>query len=101
MLQFFHGTNIPFMKYRRMAYFFSGALVLATALWLVVKGPRYGVDFTGGTLLTLRTSQVIHADEMRNALDAAGLKGFELQQGSGADATQYMLRIPTTEQKDV
>ena len=50
----------------RIAYLVSGALVLATIAWLVVnRGPRYGVDFTGGTLLQIRTSEVLPADQVR------------------------------------
>jgi len=48
------------MQYRRFAYMFSGAFVLATVVWLVVHGgPKYSVDFTGGTLLQIRTSRVV------------------------------------------
>jgi len=54
MLQILHGTNFPFMKYRRIAYFLSGAILLATFGWLFAKGPRYSVDFTGGTLIQFR-----------------------------------------------
>ena len=81
MIQLLIGTNFPFMQYRRSAYMFSGAVVLATIVWLVANGgPRYSVDFTGGTLLQVRLSQVHPADHVRSALDAAGLKGAELQQ---------------------
>jgi preprotein translocase SecF subunit len=60
-------------------------------------GPKYGVDFTGGTLLQLRTSRVLPADQMRAALDGAGLAGYELQQGKEADQDQYMLRLKPSE----
>jgi len=47
MMQILHDTNIPFMKYRKWMYLFSGLVVLATVGWLVVhRGPRYSVDFT-------------------------------------------------------
>jgi preprotein translocase subunit SecF len=72
MLQLLVNTNIPFMKYRRFAYVFSAAIIVATIAWLIVKGPRYSVDFTGGELLQIRTSQVLPADGVRQALDGAG-----------------------------
>jgi preprotein translocase SecF subunit len=94
MLQFLVGTSFPFMKYRKFAYLFSGALMLATVVWLVLHGgPRYGVDFTGGTLLQVRMSRVLHADEVRSALDAAGLHGTELQQMTGQNANEFMIRV--------
>ena len=93
MMQLLVGTNIPFMKYRRFAYMFSGALVLATAVWLVMHGgPRYSVDFSGGELLQVRASRTLQADEMRKALDADGLTGYELQQMSGSNSDEFMIR---------
>src|SRR5262245_22279308 len=94
MLQMLIGTNIPFMRYRRAAYLFSGALILATAIWLIVhRGPHYGVDFTGGTLLQLRASRELLADDVRHALDGAGFHGAELQQMTGQNRNEYLVRI--------
>jgi len=94
MLQILHGTNIPFMRYRRITYLFSGALILATAVWLVMHGgPRYSVDFTGGNLLQVRLSQTVPADQVRSALDAAGMRGFELQQLTGEQKNEFMVRL--------
>ena len=94
MLQLLINTNLPFMKYRRYTYVFSGTLVLATAVWLIAHGgPRYGVDFTGGTLLQVRTSQLLSADQVRRALDDAGLRGIELQQMTGENRDEYLLRM--------
>ena len=94
MFQLLIGTNIPFMRFRRIAYVFSGSLILATIVWLVVHGgPRYGVDFMGGTLLQIRTSRVLPADQVRKALDAAGFHGIELQQMAGENRDEYLLRM--------
>ena len=95
MLQMLIGTNIPFMRYRRWAYLFSAVLVAATIVWLVAHGgPYYSVDFTGGTVLQIRTSQVLAADQVRRALDGAGFRGFELQQMAGAESRgEYLLRF--------
>jgi preprotein translocase SecF subunit len=102
MFEILHGTNIAFMRYRRYAYLFSGALVLATAVWLVVHGgPRYSVDFTGGTLLQIRLSQEMSADQMRRALDNAGYHGVELQQMTGENRNEYLLRMKAGGQGDL
>ena len=94
MRQLLIGTNIPFMRYRRISYVFSGTLILATAVWLIVHGgPRYSVDFTGGTLLQIRTSQVLPADQVRQALDAGGFRGIELQQMAGQNRDEFLLRL--------
>ena len=84
MLQLLVGTDIPFMKFRRFAYVFSGTLIAITLLWFFAKGPRYSVDFTGGTMLQIRTSQPVHPDQLRRALEAAHLAA-EIQQMSGEE----------------
>jgi preprotein translocase subunit SecF len=104
MLQILHGTNIPFMKFRKFAYLFSAVFVLATLAWLVTKGPRYSVDFTGGTLIQFETSTALHADVARAALDEAGFHGAEIQQttqkranGSTQNAIMIRVQSDTTE----
>src|SRR6185503_11337629 len=101
MFQLLIGTNLPFMKYRRYAYLFSGAWVLATIVWLVIHGgPRYSVDFTGGTLLQVRTSQSVPTDEVRKAVDQAGFHGAELQQVVGEQQNEFMIRLQTSTGQD-
>jgi preprotein translocase SecF subunit len=98
MLQFLIGTNLPFMKYRRIAYAFSSSLALATAVWLVIHGgPRYSVDFTGGTLLQVRLNRVMSADQVRKALDEIGYRGVELQQMTGESRNEYLIRLQNGE----
>ncbi|HEY3214860.1 MAG TPA: protein translocase subunit SecF [Candidatus Eisenbacteria bacterium] len=102
MFQLLIGTDLPFMRFRGIAYVLSGGLVLATAVWLVAHGgPRYGVDFTGGTLVQVRTSQPLPADQVRAALDASGLRGFELQQLSGENRDEFMVRMKSPSEQDV
>jgi preprotein translocase subunit SecF len=95
MLQLLVGTDIPFMKFRRFAYVFSGAVLLLTLFWFFTKGPRYAVDFTGGTLLQVRTSQTLHADQLRKALDGGGIAA-EIQQVAGeAGVSEFIIRFKT------
>jgi preprotein translocase SecF subunit len=106
MLQVLIGTNIPFMRFRRYAYMFSGALLLATFAFLLIHhGPYYSVDFTGGTLLQVRLSQSMTADEMRRVLDAAGLHDVELQVLHSPDVpsnqTEFLLRFRTVNQSPI
>ena len=93
MFQILHDTNIPFMKHRKLAYLFSGAIILATLFMLFTKGPKYSVDFTGGTLVQLRTTPAAHADDVRGALDAGGFKGAEIQQMTGDSKDEFLVRV--------
>jgi len=94
MLQLLVGTNIPFMRYRRFAYVFSSLIVAAALAWFFIKGPHYSVDFTGGTLLQIRTSEAVHPDKMRAALKDDGIDA-ELQQMTGENTNEYLVRFRT------
>jgi preprotein translocase SecF subunit len=92
MLQLLIGTDIPFMKYRRWAYLFSGALLVATAAWVLVNGgPKMSVDFAGGTLLQIQVSRTVPVDDVRRTLDQLGLRGAEIQSTGGGD--EFLLRF--------
>lgn len=94
MLQILIGTKIPFMKHRHLAYLLSGALVLATAVMLVTGyGPKYSVDFTGGTLVQVRAAKPVAADAMRHAVEAAGFQGAEIQQIEAEGHAEYLVRL--------
>ena len=56
-MRFFHKTKIRFMEYRWYWIIASTALNLV-AIGLIFFGPgfKYGVDFAGGTQLTLKHS---------------------------------------------
>ena len=43
--------NIPFLKYVRVYYIFSGVLLLASLISLLVFGLRFSIDFSGGSIL--------------------------------------------------
>lgn len=43
--------DIPFLKYRKIYFIFSGVLFLASLVFLIVYGLEFGIDFTGGSLL--------------------------------------------------
>ena len=94
MLQLLVGTDIPFMKFRRYAYGVSGALLAITLAFFFIKGPRYSVDFTGGTLLQVRTNQPLHADQLRKALETAHIAA-EIQQMTGESQNEYIIRFRT------
>ena len=102
MFQVLIGTNIPFMRFRRIAFAVSAALIVATASWLIVNGgPILGVDFAGGTLLQIRTSEPIPPQEMREVLAAAGFEGVELQTIQGSGDNEFIVRLKSeTEDSD-
>src|SRR5690349_7174855 len=84
--------NINFVGNRRYAYAFSGILTVLCLLALVLHGPRYGIDFAGGTLLHIRFQQPVETTAIRAALGDLG--GEASVQDFGNVKGEYLLRIP-------
>lgn len=73
--------KLHFMKYRKVAYVISGALVLLSVLSLLFRGLNYGIDFSGGISMEVTPIEEGYTiDKMRNQLSEFNP---ELQQVDG------------------
>jgi len=79
-MQLFANANYDIVSKRKMGYIFSGILILASIISLIIHGgPKYNIDFTGGTLIQLKFEEDIQIEDVRNALSAKGYKGLEIK----------------------
>ena len=63
--------KLHFMKYRKLSYWISGALVLISILSLAFKGLNYGIDFAGGISMEVKSNSPEYTvDKMRHDLAA-------------------------------
>lgn len=85
-------TNIPFVKYHIPGMLLSALIVLLSIGAIYVKGLNFGVDFTGGMIVEIRTPTVPDLADLRNKYEAAGFKELSIQE-FGAK-TDFLLRLP-------
>ena len=86
MLRIFHNTKYDFIKWWKVAAIATIAFMLiGVASFAVTGGVNYSVEFTGGTLVQLKFKQPPDAGKIRAALDAAGIRGAEVQQFGAPD----------------
>ncbi|GAB1402240.1 protein translocase subunit SecF [Elusimicrobiota bacterium] len=78
-MKFFKTPNIDFIGKRYLAFTFSIILVIVSFFAIVFKGPDYGIDFTGGTLMQVTFDKEVKLDEIRSALTTSEDLSFELQ----------------------
>lgn len=92
MMQFFQETHIDFLRIRKYAMSLSGVLILAGIISLIIKGgPRYGVDFLGGTEISIHFEQAHSTAELRAAMSQLGYGRAEIKQfGSSSD---FLIRV--------
>jgi preprotein translocase subunit SecF len=97
MLEILGKTNIDFMGKRRVAFLFSGIMVLLglIALVQIARGAaNLGIDFAGGTAVQLKFDQPVRIDEARKVLETNGLSDAELQE-FGQD-NKLLIRVKTS-----
>ena len=92
------GTQYPFMRWSRFGFFISGLLCAASIFLFATIGLNYGIDFKGGSVVTIRTTGPAQIDQLRATLNGLGLGAVELQQ-FGAP-TDVKIRLEAQEGSD-
>jgi preprotein translocase subunit SecF len=78
-MRLFANANYDFLGQRTWAYKISIAFSLIGLVVLAVRGVNYSVEFTGGTLIQIETSKPANVAALREALQARGIEGAEIQ----------------------
>lgn len=84
-------TAIDFMKARKLTYTLSALAVLASIFIIATKGFNYGIDFSGGILVEIKSEQKINVDELRKTLSNIDLDDINLQ-AIGENGDEVMIR---------
>ncbi|HGG59419.1 MAG TPA: protein translocase subunit SecF, partial [Gammaproteobacteria bacterium] len=64
--------NIDFMGSRKLAFALSGAMIIASIVFIALRGLNLGLDFTGGTVIEIGYPEPVDLEEVRGSLSKAG-----------------------------
>ncbi|MCB0264927.1 MAG: protein translocase subunit SecF [Calditrichia bacterium] len=87
-MRLFSNTNYSFMNFRKIAFIISGVLVLSSLISEILHGgPRFGIDFRGGTFIELRfldkndpaAPVTVPIEDVRNVFVQLGLGNSEIK----------------------
>jgi len=73
------GTDIKFMKIKRLTLFISSFLFLLSLFSIFTKGLNLGIDFTGGSLIEVRFKENINLNNLRSEMNKLNLGEIQLQ----------------------
>ena len=84
--------NIDFMGMRTVFFAISGVLVAAAIVVLLTKGLTFGIEFQGGTIMTFEGAESVSVEEMRTALEDAGVPDVQNATIQLTDDGQFIVR---------
>lgn len=87
-------TNIDFMSWHKAGFVLSIIIVLATVFFMFTKGLNFGIDFTGGLLIEVKTPAAMQVEDVRGKLQDLSA-GTPVIQEFGDDT--FMIKIPGRE----
>ncbi len=93
-------TNIDFMKARVFTYALSIVLVILSCLSIYYKSFNFGIDFSGGVLMEVKSEQPINVEEIRSKLSVLKLDELNLQT-IGTEGNELMIRAQANNADEV
>lgn len=85
------NVNINFIRLRRFTYIISAVLMIASLALILIKGIKFGVDFTGGTQLQVKFTHPMRTEALRRALAKIGQADASIQTFGGSD--EFLIRV--------
>ena len=83
------SKEIDFVGKKSIALTISLICVALSIFLLIIKGPNYGIDFVGGTIIDVKFEKGVSLEALRVVLDSTGLKDAIIQP-SGKN--EYLIR---------
>jgi preprotein translocase subunit SecF len=78
-LKSFNIPVIDFVSHRKYAMIFSAILLVVSIASIGFQGLKFGIDFTGGTLIELGYEKTANLEDIRSKLTSANYKGTNVQ----------------------
>ncbi len=85
-------TSINFIGFRFVAYVLSAILIIGSIFITAQRGLNFGIDFTGGTVIEIKTPIEPDLGEFRKALNELDLGAISIQEFGAAD--DLLIRLP-------
>ena len=86
-------VNIDFVGKRKIAFSVSLAMIILSIASLVIHGgPKYGIDFAGGTLVQVKFNEPVTLKNIKSGLSAIDLGKSSVQGFGEQSENEYLIR---------
>jgi len=93
--------NLDFIGKRKFAFILSLVMILVSIGTLIEHGgPRYGIDFAGGTLIQVRFDKPVEIAQIKDGLRNMDFSQASVQQFGEEGATEYLIRTDVPDIND-
>jgi len=90
---------IDFVGKRKWYFLVSGIIILIGVIFLLSVGIQRGIEFTGGTMVTVRFEQTVTQEQLRDELAVLGHDDAIIQWSD--DAQAYVIRTTELSEEDI
>jgi len=91
--------NIDFIGRRKIAYGISCALILLSIATLLFHGgPKYGIDFAGGTVIQVKFNSAVTVASIKKGLGEIGITQPTVQVFGEIEDHEYLIRTDVSEE---
>jgi preprotein translocase subunit SecF len=102
MIQILHKTNIDFIKYRKIAIWFSIILTILTIVSVIYhRGFNYSIDFVGGTLVQVKFEKPVKDDlgKIRSSISSIGYGSPEVKAIGTENGNELQITVRSNKSK--
>ena len=85
-------THIRFTSHRGIAFMLSALIIIGSLFQLTVSGLNFGIDFTGGTLVEIKTDGPADIADLRQRFSGLDLGSVSIQEFGAVD--EILIRVP-------
>ncbi len=93
--------NLNFIGKRKIAFVLSAIMILISIASLMMRnGPKYGIDFAGGSLVQVQFTEQVGLEDVKKGLADMGLGSPSVQSFGEADEYEFLIRTESDVAKD-
>jgi len=90
-------VNIDFIGKRKIAFGFSGAMIIISIISLILHGgPKLGVDFQGGTLIQVKFQAPVNIADIKTGMRNVGIDKASVQRFGEKNEHEYLIRTDSS-----